>query len=308
MSAPELAVRLSNAGGNHTWTLNTDSLDVLLRGQADLSVLAGGGLTLADLNGDSRAVLLENGNFSLTLNSGDLVVAGDISAADMSANGERAGMIDLMVEQGSVRTSGDIALVSTNTVDQTAGTAGSTYGIRIRLTDTGATTRTISLGDETGSATLRAIGGDVLLDTRPVGTAADAARTLVHTSNSVIEVYNSPGDAPNGQVFLNGQLVQAQPWQTIRQNRFLAIVSDVAAQDPGNVLDELDDLDGSTDIVRDVDKSGPQAAFQFEQVFGTCDELDQKNQHRCRVDAALKSFLAHWLVGGEMPPKTEIRR
>ncbi|MBC6906300.1 filamentous hemagglutinin N-terminal domain-containing protein [Saccharophagus sp. K07] len=306
LSARELAVRLNNVGGNHNWTVNADSLDALLRGKGNLTVAAANGLRLQDLNGDSNAVMIENGNFSLALSSGDLVLSDNISAADLTADGQRAGMIDLEIQEGSVTTSGPTTLSSTNTVDRDA---DDLYGISIRLTDTSAAARSITLGSANGSATLRAIGGDVLLDTRPLGTAEEASRTLVHTSNSSIEIFNNSNDPRTGTVLINGELVAAEPWQSVGQNRRLVIVADYAAQPaPGGVLDELDDLDGNLDIVDEVNKSGPQAAQQFEQVFGTCDELDQKNQHRCRVDAALKSFLSHWLVGGEMPPKTEIRR
>jgi len=306
LSARELAVRLNNVGGNHNWTVNADSLDALLRGKGNLTVAAANGLRLQDLNGDSNAVMIENGNFSLALSSGDLVLSDNISAADLTADGQRAGMIDLEIQEGSVTTSGPTTLSSTNTVDRDV---DDRYGISIRLTDTSAAARSITLGSANGSATLRAIGGDVLLDTRPLGAAEEASRTLVHTSNSSIEIFNNSNDPRTGTVLINGELVAAEPWQSVGQNRRLVIVADYAAQPaPGGVLDELDDLDGNLDIVDGVNKSGPQAAQQFEQVFGTCDELDQKNQHRCRVDAALKSFLSHWLVGGEMPPKTEIRR
>jgi hypothetical protein len=307
LSAPELAVRLSGASGNHNWTVNADSLDVLMRGQANLQVNAANGLVLEDLNGDNNAVLVENGNFTLNLASGDLTLANTVSAADLTADGVRAGIIDLAVAQGSVHTRGAASLISTNLVDQDA----SGDAIRIRLADTSASDRNITLGDSSNSAvTLRAIGGDILLDSRAAGTSAAARRTVVQNAGVSIEAFDNPGDNLSGRVLINGEQVAAQQWQTVRAGRMLAIVTDVAPppSPAGSVIDELDDLDdGSTEIIRDTDKSGPKAAAQFEQVFGTCDELDKKNRHRCRVDDALKSFLSHWLVGGELPPKTEIR-
>lgn len=306
-TTPELAVRLSGTSGDHLWNFSGDSLDALLRGQANLQVAAANGLVLRDLNNDAQAVSVENGNFGVNLASGDLLIAGNVSAADLADDGVRAGVIDLALAEGSLLTSGPVAIVTSNLVDQDVGSSDSAYGIRIRLTDTSAANRTITLGDDTGAASLRAVGGDILLDTRSVGTAAAAERNLVRNTGSTIDIFNNPGDALTGQVLRNGNSVAAEPWQTVRAGRTLAIVTDVAAPPPGNVLDDLDDLDGSTDIVKDVVKSGPKAAVQFEQVFGTCDELDKKNRHRCRVDDALKSFLSHWLVGGEMPPKTEIR-
>lgn len=306
-AAPELAVRLSGTSGDHSWDVTTDSLDVLFRGQANLQLNATDGLVLQDLNGDAQAISIENGNFGVNLTSGDLLVAGNVSTADLADDEIRTGVIDMNIGEGSLLTSGPVAITSTNLVDQDVGESGAAYGISVRLTDTAEANRNITLGDGTNAATLRAVGGDILLDTRAPGTAAAAERNVMRNSGSTIDIFNNPGDARTGQVLRNGNAIAAESWQTVRAGRILAIVTDVAATPPGNVLDDIDDLDGSTDIVRDVDKSGPKAAVQFEQVFGTCDELDKKNRHRCRVDDALKSFLSHWLVGGEMPPKTEIR-
>lgn len=306
-AAPELAVRLSGASGDYNWDVTTETLDVLMRGQANLQVNTAEGLVLRDLNGDAQALSLENGNVTVNLASGDLVVAGNVSAADLTDDEVRAGVIDLNIGEGSLLTSGPVAITSTNLVDQDVGESGAAYAIRVRLTDTAEANHTITLGDGTNAATLSAVGGDILLDTRAPGTAAAATRNLVRNAGSTIDVFNNPGDALSGQVLRNGSVVAAESWQSVRAGRTLAIVTDVAETPPGNVLDDIDDLDGSTDIVKDVVKSGPKAAVQFEQVFGTCDELDKKNRHRCRVDDALKSFLSHWLVGGEMPPKTEIR-
>jgi hypothetical protein len=146
-----------------------------------------------------------------------------------------------------------------------------------------------------------------LLNSRLADTAAGARRQVVQHPGVTIEAYDSLSDSLSGRVLLNGNQVEAQPWQLVRAGRTLAIVTDMTPQAPGSVLDELDDLDGATDVIRNPPKSGPNAADQFEQVFGICDELDRKNRHRCRVDDALKAFLSHWLVGGEMPPKSEMR-
>ncbi len=123
----------------------------------------------------------------------------------------------------------------------------------------------------------------------------------------MIEVYDNPAAPQNGLVLVNGGAAAAGVGQVVRSGRTLAIVTDVQQQGPGNILDQLDDPDDSTQVVDETEASGPKAAAQFDRVFGTCDELDRRDQHRCRVDNALKAFLSHWLVGGEMPPKTELR-
>lgn len=62
---------------------------------------------------------------------------------------------------------------------------------------------------------------------------------------------------------------------------------------------------------REVEPGGAQgesvsADGRFVQAFGQGNEADDEQEQRCRIESALKAFLSHWLVGGEMPPKTEI--
>ena len=301
LAAPQVMARLSNAAADSTWNLAADELDVLMRGAASLAVTDAGGLTLADLNNDGQAVSVENGNFVLDVTSGDLLLAANINAADLVDDGVRTGLIDLAVAAGNLSTQGAVNLVSTNNLDQDAAGAAGNYGIRLRLLDSSAANRSITLNEGAG---LRAIGGDILIDTRPAS-ARGGRREFVQGADSLIDVYNNPGDPADGVVLLNGRAVAAAAGQTVRSSRTLAIVTDVGPPDLGNPLDQIDDLDDATKVVDEVEANGPRASVQFEQVFGTCDELDQKNRHRCRVDAALKAFLSHWLVGGEMPPKTE---
>lgn len=306
LAAAQLAVSLSGANGNNHWTVSVDDLDVLIRGSANLAVTSDGGLTLADLNNDGQAVLVEDGNFSLLLTSGDLTVAGNLSATDLTADGTRAGIIDLSVAQGDLRVEGPVEIRSINQVDQDAGP--DSYGIRLQLTDTSPADRTIALGEHTR---LLAVGGDILIDTRPEGTAADAQRNFLQILGSALEAYNSPDDTHAGVVLINGEQAAASPGQLIRSGRTLSIVANVQEQrrgpELGNILNELDDQGKSIDVMESRKESGPNAAAQFDKVFGSCSEEDKQNSQRCRVDAALKAFLSHWLVGGELPPKTELR-
>lgn len=301
LAAPRVAVRLSNAAGDSTWNLDADVLDVLMRG-ASLTVAAQDGLTLDDINGDGQAVSMENGNFLLALGSGDLTVAADVNAADLVADGVRTGVIDLSLAAGNLIIDPGVNLVSSNTVDTDAAGPAGNESLRLRLLDASAADRTITLG---AGGSLRSVGGDILIDTKPAGTAPGARRQWVQGAGSQVVAYDNPGDPITGEVWENGALRAQISGETVRAGRTLTIVSDVSAPDLGDVRDQIDDLDGQVPVLDGGDASGPKVSQQFDQVFGTCDELDQKNRHRCRVDAALKAFLSHWLVGGEMPPKTE---
>jgi filamentous hemagglutinin family protein len=301
LAAPQVAVRLSNAIADSTWNLTAGELDVLMRGAASLAVNDAGGLMLADLNNDGQAVSVENGNFVLSLSSGDLLVGADLNAADLTDDNLRTGLIDLGVAAGNLVLQSGAEIVSSNNLDQEAAGVADAYGIRLRLLDTSTADRSITLNED---ARLQAVGGDILIDTRPA-TASGGRRQFVQASGSLIDAYNNPGDAITGVVLLNGEPVTPAAGQTVRAGRVLSIVTDAAPPNLGNPLDQIDDLDDVVKVVEEVETSGPKASAQYEQVFGICDELDQKNRHRCRVDGALKAFLSHWLVGGEMPPKTE---
>lgn len=310
LSAPQLQVRLSGASGNNLWNITSNEFDALLRGQADLQVSAADGLALQDLNGDGQAIDIANGNFALDLANGDLQINSNVFASGQTADGQRGGIIDIAVAQGDIQVglSSDVAIVSTNTGAHTsASSAGGQNGIRMLLGDTSSADRRIALGDGRNFVELRAVGGDIALSARPAGTSAAATREIVQSAGLTIAAYNQPGDAQTGDVTNNGATAEVQPWQQIGEGRTLALVSDVLAPpDLGSVLDEIDDIGDNIVALDQPQKQGSDASEQFDAVFGRCDELDQNGGQQCRVNAALKAFLSHWLVGGEMPPKTEI--
>ncbi|HEY7772915.1 MAG TPA: hypothetical protein VIC26_07025, partial [Marinagarivorans sp.] len=320
--APELVMTLTEAADDSQWSLNSNQLDAVVLAQdgssASLVVVNSGALTLRDLNNDGRALALSHGNVAVQVSSGDLVVEGDLAAADLAADGQRMGIIDLAAEQGDIvlGQSGDVAVTSTNTYDNAAGSnfrgqTDSHNAIRLRLLDTSDSQRQIILGNGDSQVALLAEGGDIELNAFPNGTDPATVRTIVQNGGTRIDAYNAESDLLTGQVTLNGDLVAAEPWQRIRQDRQLALWTTPAevpepGMDTDGVLDSLTDADDSIKTVAQVQEQGSDASAQYDAVFGTCNPLDENDRQRCRIDSALKAFLSHWLVGGEMPPKSEI--
>jgi filamentous hemagglutinin family protein len=294
LSAPQLQIALSAALGENRWNLAVDELDISLLGSADLSLIDSNGLTLRDLNGDGSSVSLSDGNLNLLLNSGDLTIQSAISAKRALA--ENAAPIDIDVVQGSINTLGPVSI----SAQQPSAQAGN-FAIRLRLTDQSSADRAISL---TAGTQVTASGGDILFDTRPATTAAAAHRHYNQAAGAIVAAYTNNSDANTGRVTLNGLPIVPSPEQTIGSNRWLAIVADAEAEATGAAV-PIEDLSQATKALQQSQLSGPNVNDQFAKAFGDCDELDPKNRQRCKINSALKAFLNHWLVGGEMPLKRE---
>jgi hypothetical protein len=326
LSAPQLQVALTAASGQNLWDLAVDELDLSLAGTANINLTDSQGLTFADLNGDGQSLSLADGNLGLLLSTGDLTIKADMSAADANNDANSAGVIDLAVAQGSISTEGPVRITSTQ---QPAGAEGS-FAIRMRLTDTSAANRSIRLNHGTE---VLAIGGDILMDTRPGNTQAGAQRQYIQaqasggsqasdglnktatgpnktatgvnqTAGARVTAYTNNSDPRTGRVTLNAIPVLASTGQSIGAGRWLAIIAD-APPDTTGALAGTEDLSQLVKPVEVLQPAGMQVSEQFGKVFGDCDELDPKNRNRCKVDSALKAFLSHWLVGGELPSKME---
>ncbi|HEY6527459.1 MAG TPA: filamentous hemagglutinin N-terminal domain-containing protein [Cellvibrionaceae bacterium] len=294
LSAPQLLVALSAAQGENRWNLAVDELDVSVIGSADLSLIDSNGLTLRDLNGDGSSLSLADGNLGLLLSSGDLTIQSDISAKRSVA--ESTAPLDVVVAQGSINTLGPVRI----SAQQQPAQAGN-FAIRLRLTDQSSADRAISLN--TGTQ-VTATGGDILFDTRPVATAAPAHRHYNQAAGATVAAYTNNNEANTGRVTLNGLPIVPSAEQTIGSNRWLAIVADAEAEATGIAM-PFEDLSQATKALQQSQLSGPNVNDQFAKAFGDCDELDPKNRQRCKINSALKAFLSHWLVGGEMPLKRE---
>ncbi|BCD97831.1 filamentous hemagglutinin N-terminal domain-containing protein [Marinagarivorans cellulosilyticus] len=314
-SAPELLVNLSNAQGENTWQLDGGIVDAQINGAASLQIFSNGALGVQDLNGDAQAIHIADGNFSLYVNDGDLSVDGNITASDIANDGLRNGIIDLVADNGNILVgqSDNAAITSRYNINGLGSTnrrdSGAEDGISLRLTDNTANERQIVLGNGSTAVALQAVGSDIALNAWPVDTSEDAVRHVVQAQGVQIEAYNNPTDSQTGQVLVNGVVVAAQPWQQIREGRTLTITTDKPAKlyDIDDVLAEMPDADDSVIVEEEIQASGENVAHQFDAVFGgSCTDIDDDSVKRCRIDTALKAFLSHWLVGGELPPTSEM--
>lgn len=122
-----------------------------------------------------------------------------------------------------------------------------------------------------------------------------------------ISAYNDMDEPFSGALSGNGKLACRQPWQQARQRRALNWVADLSGRlDLGDVLDEIDAINGRIACKNETPTQSQYAAMQYYGVFGCGNALERNGTQRCRMNAAPRVFLSHWLVGGETPPKSEI--
>ncbi|HRH77769.1 MAG TPA: hypothetical protein PK129_10515, partial [Cellvibrionaceae bacterium] len=305
LAAEQLQVALSNTSGQNLWNLTADTADIALAGSADLSLKSSQGLILGDLNGDGKSLWLTDGNLALSLAAGDLSIRADLISQDASNDSRQAGRLDISLAAGSISSQGPLTISAQQASAQPPGS----FALSMVLTDTSAADRSIRLGAGTQVV---AVGGDILFDTRPQATAAAARRTYVQEAASPsaaaaqVSAYTNQSDPSTGRVTLNGAPILASAQQRIGTNRWLAIVADAeSSADYGGALEQTQDLSQVTKALEQPNKSGFTVDEQFGKVFGDCDEFDPKTRNRCKVNSALKAFLSHWLVGGELPSKRE---
>lgn len=320
---------------------DVDTLDVNIAGSASVSINEANDIVLLDLNADTQSLAVNNGNIFLVAN-GDVSVSNNINAQDLTADGLRSGMVSLESLTGniSVGTTSTVSITSNNTLDQfVAGGVGngidgnaSQSGIYLGLQNNTAATRTITLGSDTSAANILAIGGDVEIDAVGDGTNNVNAATINFSPASSISAYNDIGDPLDGSIFLDGNAVSTEANISVRANRSVALTGvDYTAPTPtiaptptstpvptatpsfGDVSsdDVVAAANDGQDSVNDSAASSPDAeptqhaddAFEF--VFGAsqCDDLSEENKSQCTIEASIKAFLSHWMVGGQLPPQ-----
>ncbi|GLS25673.1 beta strand repeat-containing protein [Marinibactrum halimedae] len=169
VAANELILSANAATNTIGLNSSVNTLDATVLG-AGLSIQNSGSLRIADLSGDGNALVLEDGNLDVLLNSGDLALDDRLAVTDMSADGERTGMMRFRVDSGDITLggSGTASLEANSTLDSTL--PGLTNGYSdnaIIVFDNNDTTSptafTIgSVGQ--GSVDIRLLGGDFVAD------------------------------------------------------------------------------------------------------------------------------------------------
>ena len=319
ISAPADAVNLISGGG---------ILDAHITGN-NLNVTAEQTLELADLNNDAAAIVMDNGDIHVDVVNGDLNINANVSAQDNSDDGVRSGLISLQARAGDITlaSSNDVTVLSTNTFDPNlAGGLGegidgnvSQTSIWLNLGDNSALERRIRLGDDNGfSATITAQGGDVVINALG-GTESTAASLVALSVNngSTLNAFNSAGDALLGELFLGAEVSSSITPYFAGIGRRMSILPGDAGDIPFFSADSREDISQVSQQTIETESSAiansitiePQVntvGTTFKSVFGDCDSAGENRVKRCKVDAALQSFLYKWTIGGELPPKVEV--
>ncbi len=305
-----LWVSLSAPASDLVLSTDIQSVDISMGASASVTLEQAGGLTLEDLNSDGFAARVADGNLSVSVTDGDLVVENNVLVADASGNGTRTGRVDLLVDNGNltIGANNDVTIASRNTVD-VAPAGNLAPGVSLQLVGTESDDRTITLGNGSNTVSISAEGADIFISARANGVPSGSAREVVQNAGSVLETYNQPNDRQTGTVTINDFEVEAAGNQQAYEGRQIALVMDYDfTNNDSGILDEIDNPEKVEDPVVPEQEANAHAyvGAQFVEVFGQCNENDEQQKKRCRIESALKAFLSHWLVGGELPPKVEI--
>jgi filamentous hemagglutinin family protein len=314
VSAQELLIK-TTANQDLVLNINDALVDVFMNGDGDLQVNASTGLTLADLDGDSSTVTVSNGNVLINTITGDLNIEANISASDTLADGIRSGTIELSVSDGDliIGALNSVAITSTNTVDQNVpggltADGGSQVSIYAHLNDQDDISRTIALGNNSGSdVSVMAVGGDIFLDALNGANLVTANnRSLLIYSDVTLTSYNQVTDAQSGvvtnegvrnlgvaqahldrkiELLANGVTLTAEEIEEIKET----VADEVQDNKPENVEGEANNEQVGTDMDR-----------AFSAVFDQCQVSNEKDGE-CGARLAIKKFLGSLLIGGTLP-------
>lgn len=330
ITAQDLQFSASPAAADTTINSNITRLDASLSG-ANLTLNETNTLQVIDLNGDGSSAQVNNGNLSLTVAAGDLLIADDVLATDTNADGLRSGLIDISIGNGDF-TLGDspASIRSINNVDQNSGgglgtTPTNQVAIRIRSTDSSDSSRSFILGDGVGSdIIIEASGGDILIDAlagaslssgniRSVVLNSDVSISATNTAggtNGIIDLQNNNNIGPatllagtNRNITIIGQeFVTAPPPPPIIPPTIPPIIDPAVEEIIITTLRESQVLTGM-ELAMDAPAS-TSVSKAFDQVFpvGNCQgENDPNKKRACAVNRTMKAFLSSMLVGGDIP-------
>jgi len=201
ITANDLLLKISNAADSTTINSNVVQLDASFA-NADLFINEANDLTVIDLDADGDSANVSNGNLSLTIANGDLLVTDTVTASDTDSDGIRSGMIDIDIQNGDFTLGNSpAAIFSINNVDQNSdGGLGisptNQVAIRLRQTSGIDSDQTFTLGDGVASdIQIRADGGDILIDVvgSSVLTGSNLRRVILNSDVSITATKTSGG-------------------------------------------------------------------------------------------------------------------
>lgn len=321
LAADQLRLDLASPAGDVTLNTQVNEADIAVGAGGSLDITESSGLRLLDLDADGDAVIIDDGNLSLLVENGDLVVDDRIQASDATGDGVRSGLIDIALGGGgiSIGANGPATIRSRNTVDAAAGgglgsDGTSQLALRIRQTDGSNTSADFELGNGAGNdVLLEALGGDLSIDSGGGVTLTDGnTRNLSISQDVTVAAFDAPTDPQSGEVRV-GDGVETNGDLIARQGRFIALRAGGApSESPANsgldnaindVSPDSGDTGGSSAAAVSIDDGVDSPATSlFAATFPDCSGASADRRSRqCSVADALKEFLGQLLVNGALP-------
>jgi filamentous hemagglutinin family protein len=332
LTANDLLLKLNS---NQTLTTRAARIDAFTD-QGSLNISNQIDSLLIDLDNDGLALSSSNGNVTFT-SLGSLSVLNRITATDNSADGVRAGLIDLAAAGGnlSIGSGGAAQISSINTLDQNIkGGLGNTptnqVSVRLRITDSSDTPRTLNIGDNNGEdVSISATGGDLLVaaGAGALGTDSDL-RQLTVGSDVDITVANNSTDANTGTITLDEVTPDLAATLLAKQGRRLALSSrnllaaeqvqtsiENAVRESNNNIPTLSsgknpnnsDIDNTTDTpAADTPGSAPlqkrNISLALDRALPPCKPGDNaQSGYTCKQKEAIRDFLNSLMISKSLP-------
>lgn len=325
ITSDDFTYSATNSVGDIEINSNISRIDVE-HSNGSVSINESNSLKLMDLDADTSAASVSDGNLLIALASGDLEVSNNVTVIDNTADGIRAGLIDLKVNNGEINigSTGTANIVSSNTVDEDAlgglGTDPSDQvAIRLLQTSTANSSKSFSLGDGAGNdVSINAQGGDILIDA--IG-AANLTQGVTRQVNLYSDVTISSSDSyggNSGAIILDG-VTENGASLAAANNRSITIRGLTAALEPPVEPPVVDTDVFLTDVIADelqvsgVGKNTPdelipvnrQLIHSFNRVFTGCEKNPDgdipTNSDSCAVQNTIRQFLNSFIIGGEIP-------
>ena len=321
-TATDLLMDITAAAGDMSINTSVDRINIDFTGASgstDLSITESNALEIIDLGvNPPYALSNSDGNITVQVLTGDLIVNDGVIASDLTADAVRSGMIDLAVDSGDILIGNlrSTTIDSVNSVDQNAGGGldGNQVAVRIHNPDTGDLNTDIIVGDGSGNdVSINVEGGDFQINnSTTVPLTGGNTRDAVIAADVTIEAYNNIGDPLNGTSTLQG--VTNNGNLLVHSGREISATSGdpvpVDTTDVENAISSI--IQGETETESDpesvtetaVSQEGNSSPAQqmFSQVFQACDASSGKySKSQCSAETELQNFLQSLLIGGQLP-------
>jgi len=322
ISSQDLLLDVTAAAGDMAINTSVDRINIDFTGASgstDLNITESNGIEVIDLGVNPPYALANtDGNISIDVTAGDLVINDGVIASDLTADGVRSGMIDFSVDVGDILIGNLRAttIESINTVDQNVGGGldGNQVAVRIHNPDTGDLDTDIIIGDGVGNDVVMNVeGGDFQIDnTSVLALTGESTRNSLINSDVTIEVYNNLADPVTGTSSLQGVvnngslLVHSSRVISGESGQLFAITIEDIENSISSVVQETIESESESEVsstaaVAQAETETP-AQQVFNQVFQACDSSSSSySKAQCSVETALQQYLQSLLIGGELP-------